>query len=85
MPVSSELVTPIVIGEKLYHCCSFRDIITADVGEFIRVDGTRVRGSTEWQRVPPLTAAKKLPVVPHGADTLQSISPSSRRRPVRKC
>lgn len=69
--LARELVTPIALGENLYHRYSFRDYITAGAVEVVQADVTRVGGITEWLRIANLAACFNVPVVPHVGDMMQ--------------
>lgn len=69
--LARELVTPIALGENLYHRFSFRDYIAAGAVAFVQADVTRVGGITEWLRIANLAASYNLPVVPHVGDMMQ--------------
>ncbi|GHO88076.1 mandelate racemase/muconate lactonizing enzyme family protein [Dictyobacter formicarum] len=69
--LARELVTPIALGENLYHRYSFRDYITTGAVEVVQADVTRVGGITEWVRIANLAACFNVPVVPHVGDMMQ--------------
>lgn len=69
--LARQLVTPIALGENLYHRYSFRDYIEAGAVEVVQADVTRVGGVTEWVRIADLAAGHNLRVVPHVGDMMQ--------------
>jgi len=69
--LARELVTPIALGESLYHRYQFRDYIAADAVDVVQADVTRVGGITEWMRIANLASCYNLPVVPHIGDMMQ--------------
>jgi L-alanine-DL-glutamate epimerase-like enolase superfamily enzyme len=69
--LARSIVTPIALGESLYHRFQFRDFLTAQAIGYVQADVTRVGGVTEWTRIASLAAAFNTPVVPHAGDMMQ--------------
>lgn len=69
--LARDLVTPIALGESLYHRFAFRDYLAAGAVDIVQPDVTRVGGVTEWLRIAATAASHNHTVIPHIGDMMQ--------------
>ena len=70
--LADAIQTPIALGELLYNVDQFRHFIEAGAVHYVQPDVMRIGGITAWMQIADLTAAHRLPLVPHHGDMMQA-------------